>query len=131
MKSKRVNTIVDRFVSELTETVLSEAMDRIRSQLESAAMEKVRSELGIRSEPEIILGSTAAPTVKRRKSTKGKSMLRPCPVKGCKQTAAPRFRMVCKAHHDKLSRDEILLARAVAAEPGGIWANFKKKKKSA
>lgn len=116
MKSKKLQEIVDRFVAEVVQVAEEEAMDAIQERLGKA------------------LGSSIdLPKVKRRKSTKGKSILKPCPIKGCKETAAPRWMMVCKNHKEKLTREEIVIARDVASRPGGIWnlgAAPSKKKKS-
>ena len=109
MKSKKLQKIIDRFVAEVVEIAEIEAMDKIRERLGAA-----------------LTSPAPAPAVKRRKSTKGQSTLRPCPIKGCKETAAPRFGMVCKAHKEKLTREEIVVARDVAKQPGGVWADLKK-----
>jgi hypothetical protein len=69
--------------------------------------------------------------VKTRRTTKGYTVLRPCPIAGCQENAAPRFGMVCKAHGAALSREEILVARDNAVKPGGIWFGLKASKKVA
>lgn len=115
MASKKLQEIVDRFVAEIIEAAEDEALDNVQKRLGEALSAPLN-----------------LPKVKRRRSTKGRSVLRPCPIKGCKETAAPRYQMVCKGHSDKLSREEILIARDIADKPGGVWFQSKKwKKKSA
>ena len=113
MASKKLQDIVDRFVAEIVQIAEEDAMDRIQERLGEVMSAPVK--------------------VKRRKSTKGRSILRPCPIAGCKETAAPRYQMVCKEHAGKLKREEILIARDKADKPGGVWYQAKtwdKKKKS-
>lgn len=105
MASKRIQEIVDRFVSELTAASEEEAAEALQSRLRDA--------LGAVSGAETVV-------VKRRKTTKGYTVLRPCPIPGCKKVAAPRYQMVCKGHSD-LPREEILLARDNANKEGGVW----------
>lgn len=111
MASKKIQKIVDKFVSDIMEAAEDSALDKIQETLGEAM---------------------AGRMVTRKKSAKkGKSILRPCPIKGCKGTAAPRYGMVCKKHSE-LERGEILLARDIAEKPGGIWYEIKHgKKKSA
>ena len=47
-------------------------------------------------------------------------MRKPCPVPGCKEMAAPRHHMVCKAH-GALPGAEIAAAKFTARQPGGVW----------
>lgn len=118
MASKKLQDIVDRFVADVVQIAEEEAVDRIQERLGDALSASVKIQ-----------------RVKRRKSTKGRSILRPCPIKGCKETAAPRYQMVCKGHSETVKREEILLARDKADKPGGVWYQAKswkgKKKKSA
>ena len=61
---------------------------------------------------------------KPMKAAKGKARAyyhRPCPVKRCKNEAFPRFKQVCKDHYGTLSDDDIVLLRAKAERPGGVW----------
>ena len=114
MTSKKVQNIVDKFVADILEAAEESALDRLQETLGDALAGRV--------------------IPKRRKSAnKRKSILRPCPVKGCKHVAAPRYQMVCKEHNASLKREEILIARDIAEKPGGIWYEMKhgKKKKSA
>jgi hypothetical protein len=112
MASKKIQKIVDKFVADIVAVAEAEAMDVIQARLGKA------------------LSGPVVPKVKRRKSSrKGKSNLKPCPIKGCKETAAPRWMMVCKEHKESCTREQIVLARDVAERPGGIW--FEAKKKSA
>lgn len=109
MASNRVQEIVSRFVAELTAAAEADAAEALQDRLRG------------------VLGSSAkdlAP-VKRRKTTKGYTVLRPCPIPGCKETAAPRWMMVCKGHCETLPREDILVARDNANKPGGIWADLK------
>jgi len=115
MATKRVQEVIDRFVAELVEVCEKEAAENIQSRLRDA------------------LGSEIAlppMTVKRRKTTKGYSVLRPCPIPDCKDTAAPRHGMVCKKH-STLPREEILVARDNAVKEGGVWFNLKPGRKTA
>ncbi|MHC4930203.1 MAG: hypothetical protein ACYTFU_11155 [Planctomycetota bacterium] len=112
MSSKKIQEVVDRFVAEIVGIAEDEALDRVQKRLGEALSVPVK-----------------LPKVKRRKSTKGRSILRPCPIKSCKRTAAPRWQMVCQEHSESLSREEILLARDVADKPGGVWFQSKKWKK--
>lgn len=105
MASKRVQEIVDRFVTELMSVAGEEAAD--------ALQDRLRGVFGA--------GLQEPQPIKRRKTTKGMSVLRPCPVPDCKETAAPRYQMVCKGHNETLSREEILMARDSAVKPGGAW----------
>jgi len=114
MASKKLQEIVDRFVAEIIEIAEDEALDNVQKRLGEALSLPVK-----------------LPKIKRRKSTKGRSILRPCPIKGCKETAAPRWQMVCQEHAGKLSREEILIARDIADKPGGVWFQSKKWKKTA
>jgi hypothetical protein len=118
MASKRVQDIVDRFVADLMSVANEEAVvslqDRLRGILGGAAVPAV----------------SAAPAVirrrrRRRKTTRGYTVLKPCPIPECKETAAPRWGMVCKGHGATLSREDILVARDNANKPGGIWADLK------
>lgn len=106
MASKRIQEIVDRFVTELQAASEEEA--------EASFAARLRSVLGS------IAGVEVAP-VKRRKTTKGYTVLRPCPIQGCKKVAAPRYQMVCKDHSHELTREEILVARDNAQKEGGVW----------
>jgi len=115
MASKRVQEIVDRFVAELTAAAEEDAAASLQDRLRGVLGGSVKD---------------LAP-VKRRKTTKGYTVLRPCPIAGCKETAAPRFGMVCKGHGASLSREDILMARDNAVKPGGIWFNLKPGKKVA
>lgn len=99
MASEKIQDIVDRFVAEIVQAAEEEVLLRIREKL----------------------GVVMTPVVTRRKSSKGKSRLKPCPIDGCKNRAAPRYRMVCKDHSEQFTKEEILEARRVAAEPGGLW----------
>ena len=114
MASKKLQKIVEKFVADVVAVAEEEALENIQEQLGLALTGKVTK-------------------VKRRKSPshKGKSILKPCPIDGCKNTAAPRYQMVCKKHSD-LPREKILLARDKAEKPGGIWYEIKhgKKKKT-
>jgi hypothetical protein len=115
MASKKIQKIVDKFVADIVSAAEDEAMEMIQARLGDA------------------LSGRVATGVKRRKSSKkGKSILRPCPIKGCKGTAAPRYQMVCKKHNEACTREEIVIARDIAERPGGIWYEAKSgKKKSA
>jgi hypothetical protein len=108
MASKKLQDIVDRFFTEVGQLAEEEAVDRIQERLNGALSTSVKIQ-----------------KVKRRKSTKGRSILRPCPITGCKETAAPRYQMVCKEHSESLDREVILLARDVADKPGGVWYQAK------
>jgi len=105
MASRRIQEIVDRFVAEIQVASEEEAAEALHDRLRD------------------VLGSTAglelAP-VKRRKTTKGYTVLRPCPIPGCGKVAAPRYQMVCKGH-STLPREEILVARDNATKEGGVW----------
>lgn len=109
MASKRVQEIVDRFAAELLVVLEEEASESLQERLRG------------------VLGSSAkelAP-IKRRKTTKGYTVLKPCPIPECKETAAPRHQMVCAHHSATLSREDILVARDNANKPGGVWADLK------
>lgn len=118
MPSKRVQEAIDRLVEVLQE----EAAESIQGRLRDA--------LG---------GNVVIPAVsqvKRRKTTKGYTVLRPCPIPGCKdpetgepRVASPRHQMVCEVHSKELPREEILLARDNAVKEGGVWFNLKPSKK--
>lgn len=121
MPSKRVQEVVDRFVAELVEVCEKEAAENIQGRLRDA--------LGAN----VVL---PAVNVKRRKTTKGYSVLRPCPIPGCKdpetgepRIANPRHQMVCEVHSKELPREQILLARDNAIKEGGIWFDLKPAKK--
>ena len=105
MTSKRIQEIVDRFVVELTAASEEEATEALQARLRDA--------LGAVTGAEEV-------TVKRRKTTKGYTVLRPCPIPGCDKVAAPRYQMVCRGHSD-LPREEILVARDNANKEGGVW----------
>lgn len=111
MPSKKIQDIVDRFVADIMAAAEEDALESIQERLGIALTETRTGRSG--------------KTFKRRKSTKGKSILRPCPIKGCKNTAAPRYQMVCKEHSESLSREEIVVARDKAEKPGGIWYKMK------
>lgn len=115
MASKRVQEILDRFTAELLEALEEEANGSLQERLRA------------------VLGSAAKDLtpVKRRKTTKGYTVLRPCPIPDCKEIAAPRYQMVCKGHNETLTREEILVARDNANKPGGIWADLKPGRKVA
>ena len=120
MSSKRIQEVIDRFVEELTAACEQEAVESLQNRLR-----------GVFGKDVAVQPALPAPAVKRRKSTRGYSVLRPCPIQGCKdpetgepRVAAPRHGMVCKVHKD-LPREEILLARDVAAKEGGIWFDLK------
>lgn len=117
MPSKRIQDVIDRFAAELLEVCEKEAAENIQHRVQDA--------LGT------VMTAIPATTVKRRKTTKGYSVLRPCPIEGCKETASPRHQMVCKKHDAELSREEILLARDKASKEGGIWYNLKPTRKHA
>jgi len=108
MASKRVTEIINRFVAELTEAAEEDAAEALQERLRG------------------VLGSSAKdlPPTKRRKTTKGYSMLRPCPVPECKEVAAPRYQMVCKGHSQTLTREEIVVHRDNAVKEGGVWFNL-------
>jgi hypothetical protein len=107
MASKRVQEIVDRFVAELTAASEEEATE--------ALQERIRDMLGGSMKGQVLIPA------KRRKTTKGYTVLRPCPVPDCKEIAAPRYQMVCKGHGETLSREDILVHRDNASKPGGVW----------
>ena len=107
MASKRIQEIVDRFVTELVAVSEEEAAE--------ALQDRLRDMLGGAVKTESLLPA------KRRKTTKGYTVLRPCPIPGCKKVAAPRYQMVCKDHSTELSREEILVARDNAQKEGGVW----------
>lgn len=114
MNSKGIKAIIDRFVSELTEAVEKEASDAVQDRLRE------------------VIGASpgdAVPSLVRRRTTKGYSVLRPCPVPGCSGTAAPRHQMVCKEHSKTMSREEIIVARDNAYKPDGVWRDIKLTKK--
>ena len=115
MVSKKIQDIVDRFVVELTDAAREDAAVALQDRLRG------------------VLGSSTkiAPAVKRRKTTKGYTVLRPCPVPGCENIAAPRHQMVCKGHNETLTREEILVHRDHASKPGGIWYDLKPGRKVA
>lgn len=112
MASERVQEIVDRFRAELLEALEQEAAENFQGRLR-AVLDGAPGEI------------LAASPTKRRKTTKGYTVLRPCPIDGCTKIAAPRYQMVCKEHSDTLSREEILVARDNAVKPGGVWADHK------
>jgi len=122
MASKRIQEVIDRFVEELMVVCEQEAVETIQNRLRDAFGPNVAVQASAPAAP---------PAAKRRRSTKGYSVLRPCPIPGCKdpetgepRIAAPRHGMVCKFHSD-LPREEILLARDNAAKEGGIWFDLK------
>lgn len=114
MASKRVLEIINRFVAELATVAEEEAADALQERLRS------------------VLGGSAKdlPQIKRRKTTKGYTVLRPCPVPDCKEIAAPRYQMVCKGHSETLTREEIIVHRDNANKPGGIWFGLKPGRKA-
>jgi hypothetical protein len=114
MASKRLLEIINRFVAELAAAAEEDAAEALQERLRG------------------VLGASAKdlPLSKRRRTTKGYSMLRPCPVPECKEIAAPRYQMVCKGHSETLSRDEIVVHRDNAVKPGGVWFDLKPKKKA-
>ena len=116
MASNRIQKLVDKFVADIVEAAEEDALDTLQERLGDA-----------------LSGRVVAKVKRRRSSNKGKSILRPCPVKGCKETAAPRYQMVCKEHSESLTREKIVVIRDKAERPGGIWYVLKhgKKKKSA
>ena len=114
MASKRVQEVVSRFVAELAEAAERDAAEAIRDQLRGVLGASQRNATERDSAP-----------VKRRRTTKGYSVLRPCPIPGCSGTAAPRYGMVCKPHSQTLTREEILVARDNANKPEGIWYHLK------
>ena len=109
MASKRIQEIVDRFVTELTAAAEDDAS--------SALQDRLRGVLGASAKYLV--------PIKRRKTTKGYTVLRPCPIPGCRETAAPRWMMVCKGHCETLAREDILVARDNANKPGGLWYDLK------
>jgi hypothetical protein len=115
MATKRVQEIVERFVAELVEACEQDASESIQTRLREA--------LGTAAKD---LAPIAPNTkLKRRKTTKGYSVLRPCPIPGCENIAAPRHQMVCKKHGQELTREEIVVARDNANKEGGIWFALK------
>jgi hypothetical protein len=104
MASRKVLEIVDQLLIAIKEEAAAEIQSRL-GQL-----------MGISS-----VDLTLMP---KRKSTKGQRLLKPCPVVGCQETAAPRFQMVCKHHGKTLTREEILVARDKASSEGGVWYNL-------
>lgn len=117
MASKRIQEIVDRFVAELTAASEEEATAVAEAAAEEASealQQRIRDALSGSVDYQDL-------PVKRRKTTKGYTVLRPCPVPGCKEIAAPRYQMVCKGHGETLSREDILVHRDTANKPGGVW----------
>lgn len=104
MASKKILEIVDQLLIAMKEEAAGDIQDRLR-QLMGAS-------------------STDLTLTPKRRSTKGQRLLKPCPVVGCQETAAPRFQMVCKHHGKTLSREEILIARDKASSEGGVWHNL-------
>jgi hypothetical protein len=113
MASKRVQEIVNKFMTELVQAVEEEAAESIQDRL--------RGVIGATAKALPI--KIAAP--KRRRTTKGYVMLRPCPVPDCKEMAAPRYQMVCKGHSELLTREAIIIHRDNANKPGGVWHDLK------
>lgn len=116
MASKRIQEIVDRFSTGLqafvTELQIA-SQEEASEEAAQALLHRLRGAFGDQVHD--------VQPIKRRKTTKGMSVLRPCPVPDCKETAAPRYQMVCKGHNETLSREEILMARDNAVKPGGAW----------
>ena len=121
MSSRKIQDIVNRFTAELVAASEEEAMHTIEGRLRGVFGSSVK---------ELVHVKQASP-VKRRKTTKGYTALRPCPVAGCTEVAAPRWGLVCKAHSEALSREEVLMARDNAKKPGGAWADLDFGRKSA
>jgi hypothetical protein len=114
MASEKIRSIVEKFVADILEAADEVAVNDLN--------EKVREFVGAAP------GDLTLKPIKRRKTTKGYTVLRPCPIPGCKETAAPRWGAVCKGHKD-LPREEILVARDNAAKPGGVWFDLKPRRK--
>ena len=109
-KPNRIADIVNQFVADITEAIQQESNEKVQEELKKFAQG---------------FGAKAMP----RKTTKGRKMIKPCPVEGCKNNAAPRWRMVCREHCEKLTKDEIAAVRYKANQPGGIWYRLKEKAK--
>jgi hypothetical protein len=121
MPSKRIQEVVERFVAELTQAAELDAAENIQLRLREA--------LGPDAKSLVSVSAVAIGTGKRRKTTKGYSVLRPCPIPECKETAFPRHGMVCKTHKD-LPREQILVARDNAHKEGGVWFGIKAGRKA-
>lgn len=118
MASKRVQEIVNKFMAELIQAVEEEAAESLQDRLRDMIGASAKA-LPVKLQ-----------VPKRRRTTKGYVMLRPCPVPECKEMAAPRYQMVCKGHSETLSREEIIVHRDNANKPGGVWHDLKPGKKA-
>lgn len=112
--SAKIKEVVDRFVFEVIQIAQEEAVESLRDQIS----DEFRSAIADGTIPF------------KRKKSKRPSVLRPCPIDGCGQIAAPRWGMVCKEHRDSCTREQILEARANAVKVGGIWYRPKNDKKA-
>lgn len=101
--------------------------DRVRRRVVNAVVPMIEPlvedlvKTGVKEELQGFSGVVDLP----KKKKKYVSIIRPCPVEGCTETAAPRHQNVCKHHSKTLSREQILLARDKANRPGGVWAKLK------
>jgi hypothetical protein len=120
MASKRLMEIINRFMTELTAAAEEDAAEAVQERLRGVLDGSVKN----------LVSAKGPSRVKRRKTTKGYTMLRPCPVPDCKEIAAPRYQMVCKGHSQTLSREEIIIHRDNATKPGGVWSDLKPTKKA-
>lgn len=62
---------------------------------------------------------------------RGRLIQKPCTVVGCKLMGAARYGSVCIEHAGKYTREEKLVLRDRAKQPGGKWAKAEKKSKKA
>jgi hypothetical protein len=99
---------IERFASELCEIIEGRVKEEVSREILRFA--------------EGVSGRTEAPASRRHR----RFVIRPCPVDGCMEKAAPRHQNVCKFHSETLPREKILIARDRANRPGGVWYEMKK-----
>jgi hypothetical protein len=115
---------MERYAVELAQAAEQDAAEALQMRLREAFGPDVKSLFSVPVASTVAIGSG-----KRRKTTKGYSVLRPCPIPECKETAFPRHGMVCKTHKD-LPREQILVARDNAVKEGGVWHGLKAGRKA-
>lgn len=107
MQEQDIKSIVDQFVSDLTEAIKGDAKREVAQELQRFAT-------GFGGNP--VKGQKSA-----KKTPRAKMPPRPCPVPGCTEAAHNRYQLVCKKHREELGRGDILVHRDTAEKPGGIW----------
>lgn len=120
----KTSEVAKNFAAQFESIIEQAAQDRVQEILASALKGGVPTTSKTRTS--VSAATTATSSTKKKRNYRRK----PCPVKGCKNLAAPRHSMVC-VDHAGLSQHEKDQYKADAVAPGGVWYQEKREKSHA